>query len=74
MSSLRAIWRLTAACWLFAALALSLPLVRLAGGPLRAHRFFLGWIGAMHRLLNLNVERIGALPDEPSLLMGNHPS
>jgi 1-acyl-sn-glycerol-3-phosphate acyltransferase len=74
MSSLRAIWRLSAACWLFAVLALSLPLIRLVGGPRRAHRFFLGWIGAMHRTLNLKVERIGELPDEPSILLGNHPS
>ena len=28
----------------------------------------------MHRNLNLKVERIGDLPNEPSILMGNHPS
>jgi 1-acyl-sn-glycerol-3-phosphate acyltransferase len=74
MSSLRAIWRLTAACWLFAVLALSLPVIRLVGGQCRAHRLFLAWIGAMHRTLNLQVNRIGELPDEPTLLLGNHPS
>ncbi len=74
MSSLRAIWRLTAACWLFAVLALTLPLVRLVAGPRRAHRFFLAWVGAMHRTINLQVNRIGELPDEPTLLLGNHPS
>jgi 1-acyl-sn-glycerol-3-phosphate acyltransferase len=74
MSSLRAIWRLSAASWLFIVLALTLPVIRLVSGTRWAHRFFLGWIGVMHRSLNLKVERIGDLPDEPSILLGNHPS
>jgi 1-acyl-sn-glycerol-3-phosphate acyltransferase len=74
MSSLRAIWRLSSASWLFIVLALTLPVIRLVSGTRWAHRFFLGWIGVMHRSLNLKVERIGDLPDEPSILLGNHPS
>ncbi len=74
MSSLRAIWRLSAASWLFIVLPLTLPVIRLVSGTRWAHRFFLGWIGVMHRSLNLKVERIGDLPDEPSILLGNHPS
>lgn len=54
----------------------ALALVRILAGNdrQRNHRILLHYIGNVHRLMGIRVEVRGTLPDEPSILMGNHRS